>query len=200
MNQINQKLFEIAEEQQGFFTSKQAVLCGYSPSAQSYHVKAKNWVREYRGIFRLANFPYSSQTQFVVMSLWTMNRDHEIEGVYSHETALVLHDVSDANPSRIYMIVPKHFRRHSAPPYQLELFKQSLKEDEVVNGQGYKFTNPLRTVLDLIASKNIEERIILQAIQDFYQRGDLVRSDLQMIGDKSKSFVVKKYLEDLNHA
>lgn len=200
MKSSEQSLFEIAESQQGFFSASQAKEAGYSSANHTYHVKEGNWIKEHRGIFRLANFPHSSQTQFVVTALWSMNREDVIEGVFSHETALVLHDVTDSNPTRLYMIVPKHFRRHSNPPYETEFFKQSLKENEIICGQGYKVTTPLRTVIDLVVTKKIEDKIIIQAIQQFYQRGDLTERDLRAIREKIDSPLIQKHLENLNHA
>lgn len=200
MNQSKQKIFEIAESQQGFFTSQQAISCGYSSSTHDYHMKRENWIREHRGIFRLAKFPYSSQTQFVVTALWTMNRDNEIDGVYSHESALVLHDVTDANPNKLYMTVPKHFRRHSKPPYEVELFKQTLKDSEVIHDRGYKITTPLRTVLDLISLSKTEERIVIQALQQFYEKGHLTKKEIEIVSEENTNPVIEKYLKESHHA
>ena len=51
------RLHEIAQSQQGFFTTKQAIRSGFAGKTHSYHVKAGNWIREHRGIYRLADFP-----------------------------------------------------------------------------------------------------------------------------------------------
>ena len=53
------RLYEIAESQQGFFTAKQAIRAGFAEKVHAYHVKAGNWIREHRGIYRLAEFPRS---------------------------------------------------------------------------------------------------------------------------------------------
>jgi len=50
-------LYQIAEGQGGYFTAKQAASLGYTASKRNYHVGAGNWVREHRGIHRLALFP-----------------------------------------------------------------------------------------------------------------------------------------------
>ena len=61
------RLYEIAEGQQGYFTAKQAKMCGFIESAQTYHVQAGNWVREHRGIYRLAHFPQTDQSHLVLL-------------------------------------------------------------------------------------------------------------------------------------
>ena len=67
-------LFGIAEEQQGCFTAKQATDAGYLLGSQAHHVKAGNWIRVERGIYRLVRFPQSAEEQLVIYSLWSRNR------------------------------------------------------------------------------------------------------------------------------
>ncbi len=42
------RLYEIAQSQQGFFTTKQATRAGFAEKTHSYHVKVGNWIREHR--------------------------------------------------------------------------------------------------------------------------------------------------------
>jgi predicted transcriptional regulator of viral defense system len=46
--------------------------------------------------------------------LWSKNREGVSQGVYRHETALSLHDLTDLMPSKLHMTVPKSFRRSAA--------------------------------------------------------------------------------------
>ena len=55
--EASRRLFEIAEQQQGFFTTKQAKAAGFAENTHPYHVQVANWIREHRGIYRLALFP-----------------------------------------------------------------------------------------------------------------------------------------------
>ena len=61
----SEQLFEITEAQQGYFTAGQAVEAGYARSTHSYHVDAGNWLREYRGIYRLRRYPQSDDGHLV---------------------------------------------------------------------------------------------------------------------------------------
>src|SRR3990167_6853483 len=110
------KLFEIAESQQGYFTSKQAKTSGYKDNTHPYHVRSGHWIRVYRGIYRLAKFPGSERPDLMIWALWSSNRSGQIEGVYSHQTALSIHSLSDILPDKLHMIVPQSFRRNSAIP------------------------------------------------------------------------------------
>jgi hypothetical protein len=42
------RLFEFAEQQQGFFTTKQAKAAGFAENTHPYHVQVGNWIREHR--------------------------------------------------------------------------------------------------------------------------------------------------------
>jgi len=162
-------LFEIVEGQQGYFTAKQAAEVGFLLGSQAHHVKAGNWVRVERGIYRLARFPRSMEEQYVIYSLWSRNRAAEPVGVYSHETALSIHDLSDANPSKLHMTVPPNFRRTAPTPEVLVLHRARLAEDDVERRQGFAVTRPIRTVADVAALGHQE--FAEQALRDGARRG-----------------------------
>jgi predicted transcriptional regulator of viral defense system len=113
------RLQEIAQSQQGFFTTKQAIRAGLAEKTHSYHVNAANWIREQRGIYRLANFPTLQRPDLMLWYLWSQNRQEIPEGTYSHETALSLHELSDIMPSKLHMTVPKSFRRIGQPTFSM---------------------------------------------------------------------------------
>jgi hypothetical protein len=43
------RLLAVAQAQQGFFTTKQAIHAGFAAKTHAYHMRAGNWRREYRG-------------------------------------------------------------------------------------------------------------------------------------------------------
>jgi len=86
--EASRRLFDFAEQQQGFFTTKQAKAAGFAENTHPYHLQAGNWTREHRGIYRLTLFPTSDRPDLVLWSLWSRNRKEAVEGVYSHQTAL----------------------------------------------------------------------------------------------------------------
>ena len=96
-----------------------------------------DWIREHRGIYRLALFPTADRPDLVLWALWSRNRNEEVEGVYSHQTALSLYDLSDVNPSKLHMTVPIDFRRNSAIPRILVLHAAGLLESDVQTAQGW---------------------------------------------------------------
>jgi len=184
------RLFEFAERQQGFFTAKQARAAGFAQNTHPYHVQAGNWIREHRGIYRLALFPAADRPDLVLWALWSRNRNEEVEGVYSHHTALSLYDLSDLNPAKLHMTVPTGFRRNSDIPGILVLHYFDLPATDVQTAQGFKFTRPLRTILDLIEVGTVEPNFIRQALRQAVDRGLITRQQIrnaQMSGPARKT-------------
>src|SRR5437899_9261332 len=79
------RLHEVAQSQQGFFTTKQAIRSGFAEKTHAYHVNAGNWIREHRGIYRLADFPTPERPDLMLWYLWSQNRQEVSEGVYRSE-------------------------------------------------------------------------------------------------------------------
>lgn len=175
------RLFEIAEGQQGFFTAKQAKAAGFAENTHPYHVQVGNWIREHRGIYRLALFPTAEHPDLVKWALWSKNRDEVMEGVYSHQTALSLYELSDLNPAKLHMTVPTHFRRNSEIPAILVLHPADLPDEDIQTAQGFKYTRPLRTILDLIEADSVERPFLRQALRQALHRGLITRSEVRRV-------------------
>src|SRR5260370_37282038 len=107
------RLYEIAQSQQGFFTTKQATRAGFAEKTHAYHVKVRNCIREHRGIYRLADFPTAEPPDLMRWYPWSQNRKECPASTYSHDTAHSLSEPSDIIPSNLHITVPKHFRPHS---------------------------------------------------------------------------------------
>ncbi len=168
---ITDDLFEIAEGQQGYFTAGQAADVGYLLGSQAHHVKAGNWVRASRGIYRLARFPQSDEEQLVIYYLWSRNRAGVPEGVYSHQTALSIHELSDVNPAKLHMTVPPAFRRSAKEPSILVLHRTILDGKDVEQRQSFRVTRPIRTIVDLATIELVSRDMIAQALAEGRSRG-----------------------------
>jgi hypothetical protein len=64
-------LMTVAQDQQGYFTTKQAIEAGYADNTHPYHVHAGNWERVYRGIYRMAHFPPPEDGEMMAWLLWS---------------------------------------------------------------------------------------------------------------------------------
>jgi len=143
------RLFVVAETQGGFFTAKQAEDAGFDRTHHAYHVRTGNWVREHRGVYRLTRFPMPERPDLILWSLWSRNRDDQAQGIYSHQTALSIYDLSDVMPAKLHMTVPRSFRRNAEIPSILILHYEDISADEVEEREGYRVTSPIRTIVDV---------------------------------------------------
>ncbi len=173
------KLFAIAESQSGLFTAKQAHEAGYDQTNHSYHVRAGNWQREHRGIFRLTHFPTPERSDLIIWSLWSRNRKDQPQGVYSHQTALSIYDLSDLMPAKLHMTVPPTFRKNSKTPPILVLHYANLSPQETEERQGYRLTRPIQTFLDLMNQGEVSKEMLSKTFLEAKARGLITEMDLE---------------------
>lgn len=170
------KLFEIAQAQSGFFTTRQATEAGFASNTHPYHVRSGNWIREYRGIYRLADYPNPERPDLMIGYLWSRDRHENPQGVYGHETALSLYELSDANPGKLHMTVPRKFRRMAPPPPMIVLHRADIPVEDTQEILGVRCTTPLRAIVDLAGEQQTDITLLRQAIREALARG-LVRRD-----------------------
>jgi predicted transcriptional regulator of viral defense system len=190
-------LFEVAEGQHGYFTARQAAVAGYKLGSQAHHSKSGNWVRIERGIYRLARFPQSSEEQLVIYALWSRNRTGETLGVYSHQTALSIHELSDVNPAKLHMTVPPAFRRRAKTPEILALYRALLDEQDAEQRQGFAVTRPLRTIVDLAVAESVSRDIVEQALTEARQRGLITVREISDLRQKGPMAQFPKWFDEL---
>ena len=172
------RLYDVAEGQQGFFTTKQAKAAGFAENTHPYHVQAGNWIREHRGIYRLSRFPRGERPDLMLWSLWARNRAEAREGVYSHQTALGLYDLTDVMPSKLHMTVPRTFRRNSEIPRVLVLHFADVPQHDIGIARGVRVTTPMRTILDLVEGGEVRAATLRQALEEGLRRGLIRKSEV----------------------
>ena len=173
------KLNQIAFMQGGLFTAKQAESCEYIRSNHYYHIKVGNWIKEGWGIYRLAHIPVDEMTFYWKLLLWSHNSKNEPRAVFSHETALDFYDLSDVNPSKVTMTIPKKFQKRSRPFKALIIYIKNLRKKDISQFKGLPVTAPLRTILDIYEEGFLPENFMEQAVKEALERGLIKRSDLK---------------------
>jgi len=170
------RLFEIAETQQGYFTSTDAKSLGYDYPHQHFHVKKGNWVRVDHGIFRLKKFPSARHEDLIRWWLWTRKK-----GVISHDTAVAAYDLGDILPATVHLTVPPNFRKK--PPKGVSLHKAKIVAADFEMREGFPVTKPLRTIADLTLS-HIDPERLSAVIKDALQQGLVEKKDLFALSSK----------------
>lgn len=160
------RLYEAAAGQAGYVTLAQVRDAGYSSPLLEYHVRQGHLERVARGVFRLAHFPAGEHEDLVVVWLWSSRL-----GVFSHETALVLHELSDALPARQHLTVPESWRKRRlrVPENIILHFADIPASDRSWKGP-VPVTSPLRTIADC-RSTNSPPDLVTQATRQGTRRG-----------------------------
>ncbi len=179
VRKTHQELFDMAEAQQGLFTSQQAVGIGIKKQNHEYFVKTGEWIRECRGVFRLRNFPVTNTQELVKWYLWSRSKSGVPQATFSHQTALSIYGLSESLPHKIYMTVPKDFRRKAVRPKALVLYWNDLPPHDVVFREGFSVTTPVRTILDLAQTNTLSGTILRESVHEGLKQGILDGNELE---------------------
>ncbi|MGB6165143.1 MAG: hypothetical protein WCF33_24100 [Pseudonocardiaceae bacterium] len=116
--------------------------------------------------------PSEENDYLVRWSLWSRER-----AVVSHASALAVHDLGTANPSRVHLTVPPGFRQKDAA---IALHHADLDRSEIEQREGFRITTPLRAIaetaeadVDLLNCGTATRRQLLHAAQRLGARAEL---------------------------
>jgi len=167
----------IGEGQDGYFTTEQARNAGLSVHALVSLEHAGHLEREQYGIYRLSRWPAGKRPGLWRAFLWATRID--TRAAFSHRTALELHGVSDINPSKIDVTLPREVRVRSTKPPAVVAHRRDLSECHVEERDGLRVTTLYRTLLDLAI-----DNLARDAVADVLDRGsslDLSVGQLQQL-------------------
>lgn len=170
------RLYEVASGQEGHVTTQQAADAGYSPQLLRKHIQAGRVVRVRRGIYRLVHFPSTEHEDLVVVWLWS-----ERQGVFSHQTALGLHGLSDVLPSKIHLSVPASWTsRRLRVPKGVVLHHMDVPKGERSWFGAVPATSPARTLADCSRDR-LSPDLLRQAARDALTRGLVGKQELDEV-------------------
>lgn len=159
-------LYEVAATQEGYFTTQQAAAVGYSPQLLAHHIGAEKMVHVRRGIYRLVHFPAGEHEDLVVVWLWS-----EAMGVFSHQTALALHGLSDVLPARVHLTLPTSWRRRRLRvPKGVALHYADIGRSERSWIGVVPVTSPARTLSDCVEA-HLSPELLRQGLDQAAARG-----------------------------
>lgn len=166
-------LYEKAAAQEGLFTTQQAAEAGYSPQLLVHHVQAGKVIRLRRGLYRLVHFPAGEHEDLVAAWLWS-----DLMGVVSHQTALSLHELSDALPSHVHLTLPSDWRhRRFRVPEGVVLHHADVPPQDRTWFGAVPTTNPRRSLNDC-AKEGLSPELLRQAASQAIRRGLVTRLEL----------------------
>jgi predicted transcriptional regulator of viral defense system len=176
-------LFDIASEQHGLFTSSQARSCGFSWERLSDATRRGRFMRIYRGLYRLRDYP-SSPLEGIAAGWLAVGKE---TAVVSHESALEILDLSDVIPHAVHLTVPRS-RRHlpKLPGVTIHTTTRELVPSDIITRDGIRLTSVARTILDAAEWGSAPEQIEL-AIWQAVRRSLLLPDQLRVAaGQRSR--------------
>jgi predicted transcriptional regulator of viral defense system len=187
----------LLEQRNGIILTQDAVNNGISRQELAYLAKNGILERASRGVYTSADSMddplYTIQVQARKI-------------IYSHETALFLHRMTDRTPERYTVTVPSSYKpsealRNKCAVYYIKPELLSLGAVSLPSGMGHTVTayDKERTLCDIVRSRNrIDEQIFLDALKQYVSQSD---KDLNRLADYAKHLgvfkLVTQYLEVL---
>lgn len=142
------RLCRVAATQDGYFTGDQALAAGFSPQLLQYYIQKALSRRVCRGVYHLTQYPQANHEELVALWLWSKR-----QGVFSHETALMLHGLSETPPDRLTVTMPAAWRRRRLRlPLVSMVYYADVPEEELCRAGPLLLTAPLRTLVDCALS------------------------------------------------
>ncbi len=177
------RLFETAAAQQGLFTTQQAAEAGYSPQLLIHYLRIGRAIRVRRGIYRLVHFPAGEHEELVTAWLWS-----ERSGIVSHQTALALHELSDALPAQVHMTLPSSWRaRRLRVPAGVVLHHADVPPKDRAWVGAVPITGPRRSLNDC-GRDGLSPDLLRQAAQQALRRGLVTKAELGEVKKALKPF------------
>ena len=167
-------LHRLAYSQDGLVTAQQAQERGYSAQLLAHHIRTRRFARVRRGLYRLGDYPTGEHEE--IRAAWlALGMDR---AVVSHESALVLHELSNVLPDTVHLLVSREHRGIRPPAgVTLHTVKAVIPESEITTRHGIRVTTPSRAIIDAASSGTAPEQIQM-AINEALQQGRTTSSQL----------------------
>ncbi len=160
------ELAEAATDQFGLVTIEDAQAVGYEPKTLAKLAERGQLERVSRGVYRVPFLPGGAMQTYMAAALWPQGAP----GVLTHETALDLWDVSDVNPAKIHIAVPRWHRPQRAIPKAYVIHREDLDPAEVTAIEGVPVVKLGRAIRQC-AEMNLGRDLLEQATRQGRGRG-----------------------------
>lgn len=165
-----EQLATLAEENDGLISSSQARIAGIADSVLVRMVQRGRLERVARGVYRMPHFPTDRFSQYREAVLWAQASRGPGSVALSHETALVVYGISDANPASVHLTVPKTARFRREKPKGITLHSAELGDGDIQTIEALPVTTIPKTISDLLEA-GARADLVRQAISDAKREG-----------------------------
>lgn len=185
-----EKLMKIIKDNRGLILSSQVDQLGIPRIYLSILVKKKFIEKIERGVYLTVDA--FDDEMFRIQARYR-------QGIYSHGTALYLHDLTDTTPNHYTMTFPNRYHVKSLKEEGIFTFYvhknlHNLGKVELLSSFGRKINtyNTERTIVDIVRSRNqIDSEMLNNALKRYVVRKD---NNITMLMEYAKLFKVEKIM------
>jgi predicted transcriptional regulator of viral defense system len=116
------------------------------------------------GVYRVPSLPVDHFDALILARLWAAGR-----GVISHDSALLVHDLCDINPTKVHLTIPEDYRISRGGGESYVLHRADLPDEDITQIDAVTLTTVRRTLHDAIGS--VSTYLMRQAIDTARERG-----------------------------
>jgi predicted transcriptional regulator of viral defense system len=164
------ELAAVAAGQHGCITQKEASELGFKRMTLVRMAERGQLERRSQGVYRVPLIPDGPLDAYMEATLWPRGAS----GVLSHETALALYELSDVNPEKIHITVPKRHRIRRAIPADYQIHHVDLAPGDIASHEGIAIVPPAVAIRQCHAS-HLGPALLGQAIDQGERNGRLTR-------------------------
>jgi predicted transcriptional regulator of viral defense system len=175
-----EELLPLAEQNDGLVTAAQARALGIADSVLARLTQRGKLERVARGVYRIPYFPADRLSQYREAVLWARASHGPEQVALSHETALSVYGISDVNPARVHLTVPKNTRLRRRKPKWIVIHRGELPPTDVTTHEGLPVTTVAKSVLDVMETTG-RSGLARQAIKDARKEGFISAAELRRL-------------------
>lgn len=185
------QLYQIAEDQAGYFSLPQAQALGLQRSQIYREAKRGKFLKSGSGVYRFRQFP-ASRFEEIHSAVLSAGQD----AVVGFETALYVYDLSDNIPDEIHLILPPTSSRRRSG---IRVHTTKLVPTDGTHFEGLPITTVARTIVDCAFAHLDDEQVEL-AVSQSIQRGMVTKQKLVDEAENRPARVqqlIKKSIEEV---
>lgn len=156
------QLYQIAEEQAGYFSLSQARRLGLQRNQVYREIKQGAFQKAGWGVYRFKQFPATKFEEIhkVILSVGE-------NAIVGFQTALYIYGLSDNIPDEVHLILPPNVSRRREG---IRIHSVKINENETTYFEGFNITTVARTIIDCVYTP-VENKQIKLAIFQALKRG-----------------------------
>jgi predicted transcriptional regulator of viral defense system len=135
--------------------------------------------------------------QYREVILWARADGGPKKIALSHETALAVYGISDANPSRVQITVPKSARLRRRRPKWVEIHRADLRASDIVNREGLPVTTIEKAISQLLEETG-RVGLVRGALKDARKQGYISAEKASALTRRLNRYVHAKGAQETN--